>query len=507
MIRYLISIILFSFGILYPQTIDDLYKKIEDKIKEDNTYLNLYSVEFNPVKASDVQGLENIPTSYGGKVNFEVNIGLNLKYLFIVMPKNIDFDSTTILLVKKETTPQLFGGNVLNGANGQNGGSEQGGPKEDIFLSFKDVQNLYYNYPAIYKYIWNIVDSLMNISKPEKLLKIKVDQEIKKSKGISAKDNLDFLNFNLVNNSYYYPKIRKNTIFANSLSGRFDNNNQSGGMHISASLSRVTFFYDNYMQWDYNIVTAGLTTESELLNIPPFAGMVLSPEFRTLVFLGEKGDLQNNFILDAKLSGRIRVNTKNLAATLPVMLTDSPRLNIVSGGDIKLSFTRPMGLPFLNLYYSTSFEDLNSPYVKFDEGDSSIAYFNFQRFYATMSFYWNSSESRNLRFRLDVGFGRHNIIEAVYHKNYTERILAFNKINPLLELYLTFVPGGNDLTGTSIRYYDSIMKINFWLQLVKISEHEFRITVLHISQPFFRGVRPWENNSSTLFGINYRYGF
>ncbi|RMD48977.1 MAG: hypothetical protein D6830_05800 [Ignavibacteria bacterium] len=211
--------------------------------------------------------------------------------------------------------------------------------------------------------------------------------------------------------------------------------------------------------------------------------------------------------MDATMMGRFRLNTGGLVPYLPFMFSDKPRLNVGGGVEIKLSTTRIFGLPFLNFYFASGTEDYNNPYFTFGKADSSYAYFSFTQWFAAMSFYWNTNQERNLRMRIDVGLGRYDVSKAVYYKG-THTSLVFNRFQPYIKLYMNFVPKGNELFAAKIRLFDSVLKFDFWLQLLKLAPaHAFRFYASYIASPLFRKTHEWENQKSTMIGIIYRFGF
>ena len=501
LLRSIVVLFVFVPFLLYGQTVEKLYAKIEKKLKEDNTYLNLLEVSFAPVKADDVKPFQGIPKKDGSKYDFELIDGV--EYQFIILPENIDFDQPVLLFVKKVTPPSSLGGQKFF----QSVAAAQ--PKVEIALDFEDVQNLYFNHRKIYNKLLNKVKELMKEETPKSLLKIHVDKELHKSKGISAPDNLDYLNFQYANSPHMYPKEKKSV----TSGGRFvrPGSRKAGSttpFKVSYDLSRLTFFYEKYMQWDNNSISTELNFNNGLLNLLPFQSMTMSLGIRSLIFLsGAKRNLRKDFIIDAKIFGRFRVNTSSLVTGLPFMFSERPKLNVGSGVVADVKTTRAFGLPFLHFYFASGTENYDNPYVSFGKPDSSWAYFSFTQWFATMSFYWNTNQERNLRMRFDFGIGRYNVSKATYYKG-VQTELVYNQFQPYFKLYVNFVPKGNQLFSAAFRLYDSILKFDFWLQLLKLKpNHVVRFTASYIAEPLFRKTRPWENAKSTMIGLNYRFGF
>ena len=498
------SIVLIIFLLPYfaqGQTVEKLFAKIEEKIKKDNTYLNLLEVTFAPLKAEDVKPFQGIPKKDGSVYDFDLVEGV--EYQFIILPENIDFNDPVLLLIKKVTPPSAQGGQKFF----QSVAEAQ--PKVEVVLNFEDIQDLYFNHRKIYNKLLNKVKELMKEEQPKSLLKIHVDKNIHKSKGISAPDNLDFLNFQHVNSKHMYPKEQKKI----GAGGRFirPGSKRAGGnspFKVSYDFSTLTFFYKDYMQWDNNSISTEINFTNGLLNLLPFQNMTMSLGIRSLIFLsGARRNLRKDFIIDAKILGRFRLNTASLATNLPFIFSDRPRLNVGSGVVVDAKATRAFGLPFLHFYFASGTGNYDNPYVKFGRPDSSYAYFSFTQWFATMSFYWNTNQERDLRMRFDFGVGRFNVNKAIYYKGLTTQVV-YNQFQPYLKLFINFVPKGNQLFAANVRLYDSVLKFDFWLQLLKLKpNHVVRFTATYITEPLFRKVREWENDKSTMIGLNYRFGF
>ena len=112
-----------------------------------------------------------------------------------------------------------------------------------------------------------------------------------------------------------------------------------------------------------------------------------------------------------------------------------------------------------------------------------------------------------MRFRMDIGVGQYDVFKADYNKR-NDGYLIYNKIQPLLKFYFNFVPSDNELFATSLRMFDSVMKLDFWLKVFELEpSHLVRFQFSQISSPFYRKRKPWEHEGSSMVGFNYRYGF
>ncbi len=493
--------IVISGGSLYPQSLplDDLYSRIQNKLKEDKSYLNIHSVPLQ-LKDGEIQNLQNIPRS-DEKAPFSFQISDNTTYNIIFLKEAIEVDSINVLFVN-EITDKAAAGETFFGDAGS-------GPQIDttIVLTFKDIQELYFYNKEKYDFFFNYVKTYLKEDEARSLLGINVDEDIKKSKGISSTNNLDFLNFMRVNYNHRYPKPALQKRAGRSRRGATTEQSATS-MQIDATFTSVSFFHET-LDFGFSTLSGEVSLGNRVLNIHPMQSMTLKGGLRFLISVSEDNqDLDNDFLLDAKLMGRMRLNTASFADKVPFLFIKKPKLNVGSGLIVDLSATRLFGLPFLNFYIATGSQELEKPYVQFGTNDSSVAYYSSQQWEASMSFFWNSNEALTLRFRMDLGAANYNVIEFLY-KNGISKKLVFNQIQPFVSFHMNFAPKNNDFLGTNFRYFDGQLSFNFWLKLFELPpEHTFRFETFYITAPLFRSVRPWELEEGTsLIQIRYRYGF
>jgi len=262
------------------------------------------------------------------------------------------------------------------------------------------------------------------------------------------------------------------------------------------------------MNFGFSRISAEFSFSNDVLNLLPWQSMTMSGGIRTLISLSQNyQNLYDDFLIDARLLGRFRINTSSFASNIPNIFTDPPKLNVGPGIIVAASITRAYGLPFLNFYYSTGSTNVENPYVTIGTPDSSTAYFSFTQWETTMSFYWNTNENLTLRFRADIGIGRYNVIKAVYH-NGIKTSSAYNQIQPVVKFNLDFVPKGNKLFSANFKWFDNIISLGFWLKFLEIKPYSvIRFEIKYISEPIYRSLRPWENKGSTMVGLRYRFGF
>ena len=501
-IKYAACLLIIFSSVFFAQDLNKVYKKIENKLKSDQKYLNIFAIGFTPNR-QELANFKNIPLANGKEFNLDIAEGQ--KFEFVILEETMEVDSTILLYVRRI---------VDRAVSGEAGffGAVTGESTIDTTnaLSFKDVQELYFNHRDVYEKLLNKVKELLELEEANSQLRININENIQKSKGISAKDNVDFLNFAWVNSDHRFPKPPVKSGFRGGEFVRPGSKSDVKAlpMQFSVDFGKITFYHADVMNFDFSQTSFELNTSSKLLNLHPWQSMSVSFGLRTLIFLTQDiRNMNNDFIIDAKIMGRFGIDMSSISSSIPFIFVDKPKLNIGSGLELDISTTRAFDLPFLNIYFSTGSEDITNPFVKFGRPDSSVAYFSFTQWAASFSFFWNTSETRNLRLRMDVGVGRYNVVRGLYYKG-TSRDLVFNKIQPLIQLYINFVPKDSELFAASIRWFDSIIKLDFWLKLLDFGpEHVVRFEASHMSAPLYRSFKPWENDGSTMVGLKYRYGF
>lgn len=509
MVKYIVFVFISISTFLFAQELNKYYKKIEDKIELDKDYLDIYSIQLTPTE-SDIQKLpESVPTISGQDIKFIASD--KNSYYFVFLLETIDLDTLTLLQVDLEqSASQEVKSDFFGGASG--GGEE---PRRNTLLSFADLNELYFKNPAIYRKLRDFVSGVIENNEPATTLNIPIEDDEVASYGYSSADNEDYLNYMWVNSRHHYPVEpgMRGTTSLDNLSPRARLRSAGGKSEymIDATPYYVSF-YHREMDFDFSILGAELSMESDLLNLHPWQSMALKVGARSLFTLvQDKKNLRDDFMIDFKLMGRFAVGSEAVADVMPFVFSKKPKLNIGTGVIFDIHTTRIYGIPFLNLYVATGGENFENPSVSFGTSDSSYAYFSFNEFASTMSFYWNSSEAQTFRLRLDIGFGGYDVVKAVYHQGVSSK-QVFGKIQPLINFAFNFVPKvkskDSELFASNLRVFDSVLKVDFWLKLLELSGgHKFRFEIGYISSPFFRSNYEWENSSSTMVGVRYRYGF
>lgn len=495
--KILQCVLLFSF-IMFPQHINDVYRKVERKLTFDKKYLNIFTIEYRP-KAEDLNELTNIPR-HELPTPFSFKVADNISYQIVFLKEVIEIDTMTILLVKEIVDKSVTDENLFGGS---------GGPQIDtnIVLRFRDIQELYENNFSVYEKLYTLLVKESQEQEPFSLLGINVDEDFQKSRGISGRNNQDFLNYMKINSIHRYPPIVDETKTSRR-SRRGQKPVVATDYQIDASFSQVSFFHPS-MDLGFSTISAELGFGTKVLGVHPWQAMTMSTGIRALVSIsGEKQNLFDDYIIDARLMGRLRINTSGFAHNLPFLFTNKPLLNVGSGVVFDFATTRAYGLPFINLYLSTGSVDVSNPFVTIGKPDSSFGYFSFKQWEASMSFYWNSSEDLTMRFRMDVGLGNYDVYQAKYYQG-VSRKLVYNQIQPMLKLHINFSPKNNDFFGTSFKIYDNHLWFDFWIKLFELDETQnFRFESSYISSPIFRGTKPWEIDGATsIVQVRYRYGF
>ncbi len=481
-----------------PQTIFEAYHKVERKLSADKKYLNVYAVGFQP-KSEDISALSNIPRAEtGGKFNFRIKD--NVTYQFIILKENYELDSTVILTVKEIED---------KAASGESFFGETTGASIDtvVVLSFGDVQDLYFAGSPYYAALYNIMMERLKIEDPASMLGITGTEKMNKSRGISASDNLDFLNFQRVNSMHHYPKIQADKKSAARRRGG-DASSVESEYQFDVDFSHVSFYHKS-MDFGFSSVGAEINTESKGLNVAPYKPMALTLGLRMFMNIASQTpDLKKDFIIDAKVLGRVRTNLYNAVDKMPFLSGEKPLLNVGSGLILDVACSRVYGLPAFNIYFAGGKRDVSNPYSSIGPADSSTAYFSFNQWETSFSFYWNSSEERFLRMRMDVGIGCYDVVKAVYQKNSASKELVYNKIKPSITFNLNFAPQNMEFLGSSFRLYDNVLTASLWMKIVEFSPvSSLRFEASYITAPILRSQYPWEvEGGNSIVQLRYRYG-
>lgn len=499
---YLILFLTFFYISINAQTYEDYFEKIDIKLAQDKSYLNLHYIDIDVNQLEDNQ-LSLPRISKDEPFNFLENESVSYRLVFLL--EGIGIDSLNLLYIDEIRQPEAEGGGLF-------GGVGAGGPDTSIVMKYRDMFNLKMVYPEKYFKFYNQVEKFLRVSdvEPGKLFSIQVDDNIKTSLGLTSIDNTDFINFVKTSSPHYYPLKNKNDAIGVAARGR---NQQTADVsyRFEASLSRLTFMH-KAMELDIGTSSLELSVEEKIMNALPYHSSSIQGGFRILFALSDEDDIRKAPFLDTKFMARINLNTISLAESLPFIFSfDDPKLNFGTSliGDFRV--TRISGLPFMNLYFSVGDNAYGNPAALLDDPENSnnkIAYWTFQQAEGSFSFYWNNNDDYTIRFRMDVGAGYYNIYKANYTlqgaiKNYKS---IETDIQPMVAVYLTWVPKDAAIIGGHIRFFDSALRFNAWLNVFKAGPHGVRFETQFLSQPFGRKMNPWEYEGGAFFQVKYRYG-
>lgn len=503
-IFYLIIILALS-NQIYGQNLDDLFQKIDLKLRKDKTYLNLHSFEFIPDQNMSSL-LRSIPRT-NERLPYEFQVKDGITYSIVFLYEGIGIDSPLVIYVREINNKSVSG----EGLFGDGGGGVQ--IDSMTVLTFKDVYTLHKENKEYYDVLFRLVNAEIKQleefgSSPTSLLRITPDTEINTSLGMASRDNTDFLNFMRANNKHWYPK---------------EVERQSGGrrgqttttpvstssFRLDAGLSSISFAH-KAMDFDIGGASVEIDFKDKILNTLPYQSLSINPGFRILVSLSESvKDIKNSLVLDALLFARLRMNTSSINDISPG--STKPRLNTGNAGGLSLNITRPFGMPFYNFTVAASGASFSSPYVMLNNSkDGRHAYWNFVTGEATFSFYWNTSDKMTTRFRLDIGAGYFNVIKAYYNNNGSYRNKneeVASTIHPVITGYLNFSPQSKEFYGGFIRWFDSQITMNAWLKLYEFSSGQLRFEATFMTAPIARPKNAWDNNGGGFGQIRYRHGF
>jgi hypothetical protein len=180
-------------------------------------------------------------------------------------------------------------------------------------------------------------------------------------------------------------------------------------------------------------------------------------------------------------------------------------LNVGNGFIIDVKTTGSFNLPFFNAYFAYGAEKFENPAFQF----GNKAFFTFTQWETSMSFFWNNSEKRGIRYKMDLGIGGFDVIEADYSAPVTTRRKMKDIIQPMVSFAINFVPNDIEFLGTEFRFFDNHLTSKIWIKLLEFGgEHNIRVEMTNISSSMFREPEALESKSSqTFMQLRYRYGF
>lgn len=514
---------------LFPQRstpqgniIRDLLRKIETKIKTDQTYLNIYEIKTDAAFFQMAEQKLGIPIVIRNTKDEDVVLSrqdpeTEVKYNIGVIDNPAEAESLIFVYIARKVTS-------TNAAVSGFGTQEETAEGEDAqfikeFFRMTDFFYLLKNYPEQYQQLRDVVMSGINEDKfsdmpEESPIMKKMREKIKSDKGKASTTNIEHIEYLKFNGIHYYPSVLVET--EKKASGRRGGKDmvvtQPGDFMIDASFSHLSFTMKE-MIFGPGIAGIELNTKNRLLNALPWQSPQINFGVRFMVNLtGEdtKGGFTvkpEDLIIDGKILARLAMNTPSLNKVNPFLTNKASRLNVTSGVNIELTTTRFFRLPVFNLFFSIGSNKLPDPVIRFSNSDGSdYAYFSSMSWSATMNFYWLTSSSRTGRFKCEIGLGQYNVFKAVYKDLLESSRLISNNIYPIIGLDFNFIYKNSEILGIGASYFDSRLKGSFWLRAFSFDEHVFRLETEFISSPFLRTLDEWETEGGVFFQIRYRYG-
>lgn len=504
--RILLLNLIFTLSLI-SQSIDEVYKKIDLKLKRDKKYLNIFAFDV-PVTEKNVKDFPTLPRT-DERPPFQFKSADGYSYRIVYLKDAIGIDSVVLLYIDE----------IINKAVGGEGlfGEATGGVQIDTIkaVNFKDMYNIRLYNPEMYYQLYKMVSNDIKQAEFEdrqipSLLGIRPDVDIKTSLGISSRDNTDFLNYMRANNLHWYPQ---EIIVQKGKRGAAPQSLTKPEFRIDASFTQLSFSHDimNFGNLGGGSLEYGVT--DRVLNVLPYQSMLFYGGFRTLITLSDKKvDYKNASILDAKFLGRIKMDFAKLATQIPFLFGDKPKLNVGTSVAAEISTTKLFSLPYLNFYLATGGNSFSSPSARVVIGGLNYAFYSFSQAEATMSFYWNGSDKLNTRFRMDIGIGYHDVWKGYFgaptDKSPYKKELVRDNFSPVAIFHFNFSPEGAEFYGARIRYYDGQVSMNIWLKLAEFGQgHTFRMDATYLTPPIMRTKGDWETTGGALIQIRYRYGF
>lgn len=475
--------------------VDDLIEKINLKLRKDKSYLNLHQMIWSPDNEVDPQ-LKTIPRSER-RDPYSLKFGNDILYRIVFLKDGLEMDSLVLLYIDEIKLSAVEGENLFAGV------SESVNDTTRV-IDFRDMYNLETSYPDYYAKLYEIVEIELEQNPdlpPQTILGINPDDEIQTSMGISARDNSDYLNFARINATGWYPEQKEQGAFRGRGSQESD-----FAFKIDASFSHLSFAH-SFMEFSVGGASLIYDFIEPVMNLAPYQSMSVRGGFRTLFALTDKPDLNSSTYLDAKFMARLPVGT-TFIDLMPALITDDPIVNFSTGVIIDLSMTRPFDLPFINIYAAIGDGSFTSPEVIVKENGENIAYWSHTQLAATMSFYWNTSDTKTSRFRIDIGGAYYDLYRARYSvgENYRSDKKLEGALQPFIQLHYNFVPDG-PLLGGSFKLYDGQLTAKYWLKLAEFGpKHTLRFETIYVTPPILRSQRDWEVDGGLMMQLRYRYG-
>ncbi len=489
-------LLMLIFSSLFAQQMDDLIKQIDIKLKNDKTYLDLNYLPLD-LKNEFPKELIELPRQLNRETLYLQESAAN-QYNVVFMKKGQGIDSLELLYIQLINTEVGTGETIFSAAAAIE--------SQDTAIVY-DYRDFYYlrennkdKYDKLHKLVKDYVYQNYDIQLPG-LLRINPNKQISTSFGVTADDNQDYLNHVRINDPFWYPEAQKKRSLIRQ-------QEESIPFRLDVSFSSLRASHE-IMDFENGNASIFFTSGTEVLNLLPYQGQTITGGARLLLALNSSPDVNKVQFIDVTLGIRFNVDSRWHFANLPFIIAETPYLNVGGGIVAGYTITRPFGLPNFNFNLASGEKKFTDTIIKRTVNGILSSYHSFNQIEGTMSFYWNSSDLRSNRFRIDVGAGYYDVYKAEY--NSTGKIVNETKYDikfqPIVNLYYDFVPSFGPLFGTKIRIFDSVLNTNVWLKLFQFSDkNSVRLEVNYISQPFTRKMYEWEKGSGLIFQLRYRLG-
>ncbi len=481
------------------QSAQEYQRRIENKLRNDIGYLNLYYYNFTPEEFQNPLFM-SVPKADGETVDLSKNLNGQTTFIVYYLPAGRDLSERTIVFIESNTLDTA----AVSGGLGE-GSNTEAATESAVLLNFRDLFAI--RNTEVYALLLNMIEKLEEEVEPSKTLTIPIDEELKTSRGVTSTDNSDYLNYAKVNYHHKIPTPKEPVKKQRTRRGTQPTEESKETEYtIDANFYRIGFSHKS-MQFGIGGTSVEINAQDRVLNILPFQSTNLAFGLRFLFsFTGTLNDIKDALAIDTRLFMRAKVNLAKSAESLPFMFAGKPKLNLNSGAGFEMSMTRLSGLPFLNFYAAFNGNTYSEPSISFGRTDSSWSYFSTFQWEGTMSFYWNTSIQKTGRFRMDIGAAGFDIVKNVVNGN-TIRTNGATYLQPVISFKFDFVPNDDPLFGVGLRIMDSRATITNWFKLLQIEGHVARFEMLYLADPVLRNMHEWEADGGALFTVRYRYGF
>lgn len=262
-----------------------------------------------------------------------------------------------------------------------------------------------------------------------------------------------------------------------------------------------------------------VNAEEEVMNMLPWENRSLNYSARLLIPVGKLG-------YDDK-TNRINVNSAFLDTRFILRRAidwtfdfnkdaEAAKVNTTNAIGAKIMFTKiSKQMPYISLFFVAGKRKFDEPSIKFYDGDTYHAYYNFLEFESLMSFFFNSDENDMHRFKLDLGASLFDVHKATFNKE-TNKVLEWERIywtiNPVFKLsyYFDYTVNSrrNPFLGIETKFMMSRLTTQLWLKLAEFRpDSELRFQAMYISPPFARESEEWENNGGYSLQLRFKHTF